>query len=222
MDKFNKLFNIIMEDINSSKKDVILEFAPSKYKALNMDYIKRAAKSNKDFRGFWGNISANYNLTPEFVREYKDKLNWWTFSRNRKFPFTDEFLEEFKDYINWKEYCTTHKVSEQQYLKFRGYIKPAYFVYPIPLRQVRMKQEELEAFLDKYWDDTEEQQSGGQFMLGEMHTEREWILFWGYNHGEWSDDFYIRHAKTPGQKAIVANKLKWCRDPKRVKNAILS
>ena len=168
--KFNKLFNTIMEEVNSSKKNVILEFAPSKYKELNMDYIQRAAKSNKDFRGFWRNISANYNLTPEFVREYKDKLNWWTFSRNRKFPFTDEFLEEFKDYINWHEYCSVHKVSEQQYLKFRDKIH-LIDLFDNRMKTVRMTIPEIEVWADKYWEDLSDER-----MVYRDKSEKDWLF----------------------------------------------
>lgn len=53
-------------------------------------------------------------LSPKFIREYKDKLNWNIISEKQR--MSEEFIDEFQDYINWNKLCTywaRSKFSEQ-------------------------------------------------------------------------------------------------------------
>ena len=75
-------------------------------------------KSHMEYRDYIDSFDGNWELISnqrhplDFVRLYKDKLNWYFIQMN--FKFTDDELIEFQDYIKWDEYhpelCNTVEV----------------------------------------------------------------------------------------------------------------
>ena len=52
----------------------------------------------------WNILNYDGHLTLNFIREFKDKINWEVFFEKIPFGCLDiKFMEEFADYINWKE-----------------------------------------------------------------------------------------------------------------------
>lgn len=120
-------------------------FRKTKQSEINLDWGRKNMNSKRDMRAYWENISRNFNLTQDDVRQFPEKINWLSLSMNKGFPFTDDFLTEFKDKIVWNAYAIRHDMPEAQFLKFRQYIKPAYFV------KGKAKAPERKAMAEKYW-----------------------------------------------------------------------
>lgn len=59
--------------------------------------------------GYWWNICQRDDLTMEFVREYANYINWYSLSKNENFEVDEDFLDEFKDKINWKSFTRYSK-----------------------------------------------------------------------------------------------------------------
>lgn len=62
-------------------------------------------------------------LSPKFIREFADKLDWDEISEKQN--MTEDFIKEFKDKINWKKLCNYRaktKLSEQFIYKMREYV----------------------------------------------------------------------------------------------------
>ena len=59
----------------------------------------------------WDVLSKEATLSAEFIREFKDKLNWFRLSIYQ--DFSEPSLREFKDYILWNNYFFRQKVSYQ-------------------------------------------------------------------------------------------------------------
>lgn len=65
----------------------------------------------------WNIIDYDAHLTLNFLREFRDKINWKVFLKKIPFGALDvRFMEEFADYIKWKE--------SPWYFYFAGRIRP--------------------------------------------------------------------------------------------------
>lgn len=79
------------------------------------------AKDNKDF---WTFISSHFNLYEEFVREYRDFLNWEEICKNK--VITDNnVLREFRKEIDWAflGYNSSIKLTKKQKKEFEEELK---------------------------------------------------------------------------------------------------
>lgn len=67
-------------------------------------------------------ICTQFDLTPDFIREYRDMVNWKAISTEQQIPDTD-FLREFKDYLNWDYLgkCGRFIITEEQKHEFKEY-----------------------------------------------------------------------------------------------------
>lgn len=91
---------------------------------INWEWGRKHLKN----KGFWNNVSKNFNTAQDHVREFVDYINWRYLSDNRRFPFDDEFLAEFENKINWPVFMRAHKISEKTYLKFKDHISVLEFL----------------------------------------------------------------------------------------------
>ena len=85
-----KLITLFVKENGIAK--IILEM---KREMEYQDYIDK-------FDNNWQIISS-HELSFDFIRLYKDHINWYYVQMNVK--FTDEELIEFEDYIEWEEFC---------------------------------------------------------------------------------------------------------------------
>ena len=74
--------------------------------------IEFAEKLNLDW--FW--ISANQDLSNEFITKFSHKIDWKALSRYKK--FTNQDIDKFKDKIDWKELVANNKNLKEDNIKF--------------------------------------------------------------------------------------------------------
>lgn len=180
-------------------------FQKTKQSGINLDWGRKSIGTKRDMRGYWYNVSRNFNLTQDDVREFADQIDWGVLSMNKQFPFDDAFLAEFADKIEWNAYAVRHAIPEAQYLKFKKYIRAVYFI----AGQGKETKNEMAA---KYWgevSDTKEwidyHEDYGYFSANKSrHSEREEVLFWMRGI---SPQFRIEHISTPEEWKRVSNQL---------------
>jgi hypothetical protein len=73
---------------------------------LSEDFIREFAD-----KVHWLSISARQNLSKEFIREFADKVSWDHISTNQN--LSEEFIREFKDKVNWYDISAKQKLSEE-------------------------------------------------------------------------------------------------------------
>ena len=120
-------------------------FRKTKGSDINLDWGRKNIGSKRNMDGYWENISRNFNLTQDDVRQFQDQINWLALSMNKRFPFDDAFLTEFADKIEWDAYAVRHDMPEEQFLKFKRYIDPVYFIVG------KKDKAEKQAMAEKYW-----------------------------------------------------------------------
>ena len=170
-------------------------FRKTKQSGINLDWGRKNLTTKRDMSGYWYNVSRNFNLTQNDVREFQDKIDWDVLSMNKGFPFDDAFLAEFANKINWDAYAIRHPMTEQQYLKFKKYIHAVYFI-------AGQGKETKEAMAEKYFNDVSPTRNwvdhtedlGGYCTFKRNYSEREYLLF---NMRGISPKFVIEHISTP-------------------------
>ncbi len=180
-------------------------FQKTKQSGINLDWGRKNLTTKRDMSGYWYNVSRNFNLTQDDVREFQDKIDWGVLSMNKQFPFDDAFLTEFADKINWNAYAVRHNMPEAQYLKFKKYIKAAYFI-------AGQGKETKNAMAAKYWAEVsptdkwiDYHEDYGYFSASKSrHSEREEVLFWMRGI---SPQFKIEHISTPEEWKQVSHQL---------------
>ena len=141
------------------------------------DYKPKSASINWEWglnrsnnSGWWDNVSKNFNLTQEDVRQNVDKINWHYLSENRKFPFDENFLVEFEDKIDWHAYVANHRISEKTYLRFKEHISLSLFLKRTTENKVKM--------VRKYFDQLSGYRAEYQYVRGEyQYSERDEIFY---------------------------------------------
>lgn len=58
--------------------------------------------------------------TPEGMRQFKDKIDWWAMSKNIAFNF--KYLKEFKDKVSWYWITRNDKLTEDMIVQFYDYV----------------------------------------------------------------------------------------------------
>jgi hypothetical protein len=64
----------------------------------------------------WDYVSANYNMSEEFIEFYQDKLNWSFISCNGNLSMSENFIDRHKDKLNWK-YISCMVLSDEFVVK---------------------------------------------------------------------------------------------------------
>lgn len=180
-------------------------FQKTKQSGINLDWGRKNLNTKRDMGGYWYNVSRNFNLTQDDVREFQDKIDWDVLSMNKVFPFDDAFLSEFANKINWNAYAVRHNMPEAQYLKFKKYIRAVYFI-------AGQGKETKNAMAEKYWNEvspTEKwvdhtEDMGGYYTYKRNYSEREYLLF--HMRGI-SPKFKIEHISTPEEWKKVSDQL---------------
>lgn len=189
---------------------------------INLEWGRKHLKNT----GFWCNVSKNFHTTQDNVREFREQINWFYLSENRKFPFDDDFLTEFEDKIMWTTFIETHKISEATYLKFKKHISLVNFLLNNSEDKIKM--------LDKYIPQLSKVKIK---WYGELYSERR-LFFqkcnipesliekyiedeedWDYIslYQKLSEKFIKRHYKQLNIKFLIENNL---RIPNSIKNKI--
>lgn len=90
-----------------------------------LEIIKKAAKGGglsrfSDMKSLMHFICQNFDLTPEFIREYKDVVNWKSISAEQQIIDTN-FLREFQDKLDWNYVGQRGRfvITEEQKRQFR-------------------------------------------------------------------------------------------------------
>ena len=110
------------------KKWDIEEFVRKHHQQLDWFYISGIRILSEDFiRTFkddvnWNQISYHsWMLSEDFMREFKDRLNWHTLSYRQR--MSENFMREFKDKIDWHMVSSYHqKLSEDFMREFKDKI----------------------------------------------------------------------------------------------------
>lgn len=68
----------------------------------------------------WELISCQRDLPFQFIKDNKENLNMYLFSRFHR--MTDEILEEMKDQLNWDAIVASYQLTKPQVEKFSNYI----------------------------------------------------------------------------------------------------
>lgn len=63
-----------------------------------LSHLNRNGHNDK----IWENISSMGDIDVEFVREFKDRLDWHKLNWNHSLKFDMAFITEFEDYIDWE------------------------------------------------------------------------------------------------------------------------
>lgn len=85
------------------------------------------SKHINDFKLYMEEIGDNQRLTEDFMREYKDIVDWRAISRSQK--LSESFLDEMKDYVDWTWVSYKQKLSSRfiethmDYVNFYSLIK---------------------------------------------------------------------------------------------------
>ena len=77
-------------------------------------YVEVIMTRKEDFKTMQEQTDTN------FLREYKDGIDWFTLCCWRK--FTEDELRQFKDYVKWNLVLYTHKLSESFMREFLDYL----------------------------------------------------------------------------------------------------
>jgi len=92
-----------------------VNFNDISYQKLSEDFIREF----KDKLN-WYRISRYQKLSEDFIREFKNKVNWCEISACQK--LSPKFITEFKNEVDWAEISTYQKLSENFIFRFRNYV----------------------------------------------------------------------------------------------------
>ena len=109
------------------------------YSPINLEWGLKRDNGTRKSRGWWRNISMNWNLTMELARAFQDKLDWYFISSNRGLKPSYDFLEEFSDKIYWNGYARAYKIDEKTFIRFKKHIDISVFRYSDSLFQICFK-----------------------------------------------------------------------------------
>ena len=62
-------------------------------------------------------ISKYQNISKDFIRKFKDKVNWYWISS--KIKLSEDFIREFQDKVNWYWISCKQKLSEDFIREFQ-------------------------------------------------------------------------------------------------------
>lgn len=76
---------------------------------LSLDEVFEYIRENKD-KVNWYYISKYQKLSEDFIREFQDKVDWDSISADQK--LSEDFIREFEDRVNWGCLSEYQKLSE--------------------------------------------------------------------------------------------------------------
>ena len=87
----------------------------------NLDNILSRIPNITEKEKTWIKLSSKCKLSEDFIREFKDNLNWNYISRNQK--LSEDFIREFQDKVNWKYISEKQTLSKDFIREFQDRIK---------------------------------------------------------------------------------------------------
>jgi hypothetical protein len=87
-------------------------------KLPTMEFLQSRMRYNERNDTIWANLSCNSHLPIEYVRLFKDRLNWRCLSRNNDIAFDEDFFDEFKDYIDWGTVSRCQLLTDAMIIKY--------------------------------------------------------------------------------------------------------
>lgn len=152
---------------------------------------------------FWCEISNRHDLTYDFIREFKDSVDWRCLSSNANLVLTPEFIDEFedrwswpyisayknlelddyrryKDKLHWSNICRNQKMSEEILREFEE---------NLDWQNVSVWQKLSEKFIEDNLDRLNIQNITINQKLSEKFIKKHWNVFKPYIN------FIARHQK---------------------------
>jgi len=145
----------------------------------------------------WDKISQHQTLSEDFIREFQDKVNWDEISRIRN--LSEDFIRKFADKMDWGWISYHQKLSEDFIREFQG---------KLDWRRISGRQTLSENFIrefqDKvYWEEISGQQKLSENFIREFKNKVEWIWI-SYNQ-KLSEDFIREFKNKVNWKGISEN-----------------
>jgi hypothetical protein len=95
-------------------------------------------------------VSKYQKLSEEFIREFKDNVNWSEISKYQK--LSEEFIREFEDEIKWYSISTYQKLTKEFIKEFGLNINEDNWLYkPIKLKKEKIVKTNLFECHNKYF-----------------------------------------------------------------------
>ena len=94
-------------------------------KELTLEEIEEIRKDPNNVN--WFEISAYYILSEDFIREFKDKVEWWNICLNRTI-LSENFSREFQDKIDWYYISCTQNLSKLFIYEFYDKVYWSYLI----------------------------------------------------------------------------------------------
>lgn len=85
---------------------------------VNVKYLQSRLSRNYRNDTIWANVSASGDIDIDFIRQFKDRLNWKNLCWNHNVNFTEEFIEEFADYIDWRNVSNSVSLPDKLIFKY--------------------------------------------------------------------------------------------------------
>ena len=131
-------------------------------------------------------ISRYQKLSLDFIREFKNKVNWTYILKYQK--LSEDFIREFKDKVNWDWISQYQKLSEDFIREFKNKVNWTYI-----LKYQKLSEDFIREFKDKVnWDWISQYQKLSEDFIREFKNKVNWTYILKYQ--KLSEDF-IREFK---------------------------
>jgi phosphoribosylanthranilate isomerase len=101
-----------MSNISKEIEDICKLYNIKFDPTLSEDFIRKFKNKVN-----WHNISIHQKLSEDFIREFKDEIDWYYISMYQK--LSESLIREFKDEVNWYYISRHQKLSENFIKKFK-------------------------------------------------------------------------------------------------------
>ena len=90
----------------------------------------------------WSSVSYELNLSESFIREFQNKLNWRSVSSASR--LSESFIREFKDKVDWEKISEAQKLSESFIREFKD---------KVDWDNISLRQKISESFAEEFIED---------------------------------------------------------------------
>ena len=114
------------------------------------------------------------NLSNDFLREFKDKIDWRGFSYSH-YNLSISFIEEFKDKIEWMNILYRNKLNEQFVRRHLTDLKKGYSFWSDVSSHVELSEQFIREYADKInWEYISKYQKLSEQFIEEFKDEVHW------------------------------------------------
>lgn len=93
-------------------------------KKYNLNCSIQDFKDIVSWDDFWNDVVEHEKLSKDFIREFKDKINWLYVSIHQ--DLSENLIEEFYYDVSWPHISQYQKLSKKFIIKFRDALSPHY------------------------------------------------------------------------------------------------